>query len=47
MVESAYCEIALLERIAQRDLFDVAVARGNQFLAHDQELMRRPAMNKR
>ncbi len=40
-------EIALLQRLAQRNLFDLAVARGNHLLAHGQELMPGPPMNKR
>jgi len=39
-------QIALLERVAQRDLLDVAVAGGNQLLAHAQGLLPSPAMNK-
>ena len=31
------CEIALLERVPQRNLFDVAVGGGNQLLAHGSE----------
>ena len=40
-------EIALLQRIAQRDLFDVAFVGGNQSRSHWAYLIRRPAMNKR
>ena len=40
-------EITLLQRLPQRNLFDVAVARGNQLLSHVQELMPGHAMNKR
>ncbi len=39
-------EITFLQRVAQRDLFDPAVARGNQLLAHGQELPTWQAMNK-
>ena len=40
-------EIALLQRLPQRNLFDFTVARGNQLLTHVQELMPGHAMNKR
>src|SRR6266567_3529930 len=40
-------EIALLQRLPQRNLLDLAVARGNQVLSHAQELMPGQAMNKR
>ena len=40
-------EIALLERLAQRDLLDIAARRGNQLLAHAAWLARETAVNKR
>jgi hypothetical protein len=39
-------EIALLERVPQRNLFDLTVARGNQLLAQEIELLPRKASNK-
>jgi len=40
-------QIALFERLAQRDLFDAAGGWRNQLFAHDKELMRARGMNKR
>jgi hypothetical protein len=40
-------QIALFQRFAQRNLFDIAVAGGNQLFAHGQELMCGHPMNKR
>ena len=40
-------EIALLERLAQRDLLHMAARRGNQLLAHAAWLARESAVNKR
>jgi hypothetical protein len=40
-------QIALLQRLPQRNLFDLGLARRNQLLAHAQELMPAQAMNKR
>jgi hypothetical protein len=39
-------QIALFQRVAQRNVFHFAVAGGNQFCAHGQELMCVNPMNK-
>ena len=40
-------EIALLERLAQRDLLDLAPVWGNQLFTHETPVLRAAAMNKR